>query len=653
MSTLPHAVIEAARRGGRLFPVKAHGKLPLIADWPSKASSESAVLEAWAREYPGCNWGMTTGQPSGVFVIDVDGASGRAAVAELGRQGLPFPATLTVTTGRADGGEHRYFRMPSGVDIHNDQSGRIGPHIDVRGTGGFVVCPPSIHPSGAGYRFVDPSAAIADAPEWVIARLTARQITPTSTAQAGPQTVAAGSRTNALVSLAGTMQRRGMSPEAIEAALLAENAAKCSPPLPEAKVRSIARDIPARYPNAPKESGLKLVELGDLLSQPVVPVDWVLRERLAAGSVSIVASKPKVGKSTLARNLALAIARGEPFLGWEVKRGTVLYLALEERATDVAADFRAMGADGSEDILLADAGTALEVVTILRERKPVLLVVDPLFRLLSVKDEKAYAEMYGALGPLIDIARQTGTHILCLHHSSKLAKTEAIDAPIGSTALGGAVSTLLVMRRTETYRTLQTVQRIGEDLPETVLQFDATTKRLSLGGSRENAEVQDVADKILACLDSARLTEPEINEAIEGRNSCKRRALRELAEQGKIVRSGSGKRGDPYHYEKACTLVPAPMKNIGDKRLPDVATEEQKKLVPNIHSYSGDKSTRNGNRAESSENTAQKLVPVSPSPSPHSEKNGNKLFAERADVDTSLAAAKTKAAEKLRRRVEL
>ncbi len=51
-----------------------------------------------------------------------------------------------------------------------------------------------------------------------------------------------------LVSLAGTMQRRGMSLEAIEAALLAENAAKCDPPLPEAKVRTIAADIVKRYP---------------------------------------------------------------------------------------------------------------------------------------------------------------------------------------------------------------------------------------------------------------------------------------------------------------------------------------------------------------------------------------------------------------------
>ena len=252
MSTLPNAIIGAAERGWRLFPVKATGKLPMIAEWPARASSDPAVLEAWAVEHPRCNWGLATGQPSGVFVVDVDGEAGRASVAALEAQGLSLPATLTVTTGRADGGEHRYFRMPTGVDVHNDQSGKIGSHVDVRGTGGFVVCPPSVHATGKQYRFVDPDGAIAAAPGWLVERLTVRLPIATD-APVSPQGLAKGSRTNTLVSLAGTMHKRGMSQEAIEAALLAENATKCSPPLSEAKVRAIARDIPARYPNAPKD----------------------------------------------------------------------------------------------------------------------------------------------------------------------------------------------------------------------------------------------------------------------------------------------------------------------------------------------------------------------------------------------------------------
>jgi hypothetical protein len=641
VTALPREVTEASARGWRLFPVQARGKRPLVKGWPEEATSDIAQLEAWASLFPACNWGLATGTTSGLVVIDVDGTEGRGSLADLEREGLTLPATLTVTTGRADGGEHRYYRASPRVEIRNDQSAKIGAHIDVRGAGGFVVCPPSIHASGKHYRFIDPSAPAAELPRWVIERLTATQAMHTETAQASPEAVTKGGRTNRLVSLAGTLHKREMSVEAIEAALLAENAAKCSPPLQDAKVRAIARDIPKRYPNPAKESGFKLVELGDLLSRPEVPVDWVLQGRLAAGSVSIVASKPKVGKSTLARNLALAIARGEPFLGWAVKRGTVIYLALEERAEDVAANFRALGADGTEGILLTDAGTALDVVTSLRERKPVLLVVDPLFRLLSIKDEKAYAEMYGALGPLIDVARQTGTHILCLHHSSKLAKTEAIDAPIGSTALSGAVSTLLVMKRTETYRTLQTVQRIGEDLPETVLHFDAATKRLSLGGTRQGCEAAIMAESIVAALDgkaaTEALTEPEIGDAVEGKTTLKRKALRDLTRQGKIVRLGNGKRGDPFRYA-SCFLVPDPMENSGNKKLPARSAaaifEEPEKVVPGFHIYMGNKGTSNENTPKGSASTEEKVVPGKAGHHPLSEKNRNKLFAERENVDT-------------------
>jgi hypothetical protein len=244
---LPPEIVAAAGLGWHILPVQARGKLPLVKGWPEEATSDIAHLEEWAHQYPACNWGLATGTASGLVVIDVDGAVGRASLADLERQGFTLPATLTVTTGRTDGGEHRYYRPPSGVEIRNDQTGKIGAHIDVRGTGGFVVCPPSVHASGKQYRFIDPSAPVADLPGWVIERLTVRPPTPTATAHANSQTVGKGSRTNRLVSLAGTMHRCGMSLEAITAALLAENAA-FNPPLPEAKVRTIAADIVKRYP---------------------------------------------------------------------------------------------------------------------------------------------------------------------------------------------------------------------------------------------------------------------------------------------------------------------------------------------------------------------------------------------------------------------
>jgi Bifunctional DNA primase/polymerase, N-terminal/Primase C terminal 1 (PriCT-1) len=253
-SLLPFEIRAAIERAWCMFPVTARGKKPLISEWPAKASCELDVLEAWAIEYPGSNWGLATGKPSGVFVVDVDGEAGRASVAELERQGLVLPPTRTVTTGRDDGGLHHYFRMPESADIRNDEGKRIGPHIDVRGTGGFVVLPSSVHPTGRLYQCVDPSIPIADAPGWMIDRLTAPAPRPAAAqngAQTGAQTFSKGGRTNFLVSLAGTMHKRGISPEAIEKALLEENAQKCDPPLPEEKVRAIAHDIPKRYPNDP------------------------------------------------------------------------------------------------------------------------------------------------------------------------------------------------------------------------------------------------------------------------------------------------------------------------------------------------------------------------------------------------------------------
>lgn len=314
-----------------------------------------------------------------------------------------------------------------------------------------------------------------------------------------------------------------------------------------------AADV-AKWGQPKATSGFTLMRLGDLLSKPDAPVDYVLDGCLVAGTVSGVFAKPKVGKGTLARNLCLAVSRGEDFLGLKTKQGECIYLALEEREEDIKRDFQAMGADGTEPILIHAAAAPAEGIRALcelvRERKPRLVVIDPIIRLARIKDEKAYAETYTALGPLIDAARETGTHIILLHHSGKSLKADAIDSPLGSTAIGGAVATLIALKRTEAYRTIVTRQRIGQDLPETVLQFDPETKRLSFGGTREEAETETLSGDILDFLQAAGepKTEPDVTEGVEGKTKFVRRALRRLVEQGKVSREGGGKRGDPYHY---------------------------------------------------------------------------------------------------------
>jgi putative DNA primase/helicase len=336
--------------------------------------------------------------------------------------------------------------------------------------------------------------------------------------------------------------------------------------------------------------GFTLSHLSELLTRPDIPLEYVVENLLVSGTVSCVVAKPKVGKSTFARNLCLAVSRGEVFLGFKTKKGECIYLALEEREEDLKNDFRAMGANGSEPIYIHAAAAPAEGITglcdLVIERRPVLVVIDPLFRLARIRDEKAYAETYTALGPLIDVAREAGTHVMLTHHAGKSAKADAIDSPLGSTAIGGAVCTLVHLKRTETMRTIQTVQRIVQDIPETVLQFDVKSRSLSLGEERAAADLQAIGETILEFLRGADepKTENEIDGAVEGKTGQKRKALRALVTQGKISRDGVGRKGDPYRYRfsfSCSPYIPGTREQESGK-WPDTRINTGDILVPNV-----------------------------------------------------------------------
>lgn len=117
--------------------------------------------EAWFGEAEHKNVGIVTGAISNVIVLDVDGPDGEASLATLGE----LPSTPTVQTGK---GRHLYFKHP-GFPVRNFV--RIKPGLDVRGDGGYVVAPPSVHPDGSVYEwtihpenqpFADLPSALAD-----------------------------------------------------------------------------------------------------------------------------------------------------------------------------------------------------------------------------------------------------------------------------------------------------------------------------------------------------------------------------------------------------------------------------------------------------------------------------------------------------------
>ena len=141
------------------------------------------------------------------------------------------------------------------------------------------------------------------------------------------------------------------------------------------------------------QSGFRLTSLHDLMLEPEEHISWLLADKLPAGGLSVLSAKPKVGKSTFARCLALAVATGEPFLDCATAQGPVIYLALEEKRSEVRRHFADLGATGEEEIYVHAASApqeaVLELCQVTRQKLPVLVVIDPLFKFVRIRDEKA------------------------------------------------------------------------------------------------------------------------------------------------------------------------------------------------------------------------------------------------------------------------
>jgi len=312
--------------------------------------------------------------------------------------------------------------------------------------------------------------------------------------------------------------------------------------------------IVAREPT--EKPGLELISFGELLAEPEERVRWIADGLLIAGGLSLLAGKPKAGKSTLARALAVAVAHGTPFLDRPVTAGRVIYCAFEDKRSELRRVFSSLGANAetSLDFVVGRApeGVVDEVDRIAREKKPALIVIDTLARFAGIRDLNDYSEVTRALEPVVAIARETGAHVLLVHHAKKGSGSDP-DGILGSTALFGTVDTALVLRRHEGVRLLSSRQRYGSDMAETVIDRDHETGQLRAGGTREEREKAEVEARIVAYLGEcvAPVSEAELDASVEGTKAVKVRALRALHAREAIARTGAGRRGDPYLYALA------------------------------------------------------------------------------------------------------
>ncbi len=215
---------------------KSVGKHPRIDGGHKRATADPAQIRRWFRKYPKANLGVRT--TDGLIVLDVDDLK---SLRKLEEEHGPIPETFTVRTGR--GGLHYYFRTDEPI---SNSAGGIGDGLDIRGEGGYVVAPPSMHESGNEYS-VEVDVPIAPMPDWLV-RLALEERKERS--RPAPSTIPEGQRNSTLFREACKLRRAGsLTQDEAVTAIGGMNHARCEPQLSEGEVDQLVQSAFRYAPN--------------------------------------------------------------------------------------------------------------------------------------------------------------------------------------------------------------------------------------------------------------------------------------------------------------------------------------------------------------------------------------------------------------------
>ena len=229
-----------------VFPL--NGKKPLTEHGFKDATTDPNQIRTWWERFPNANIGIATGE---VIVIDVDqdpdkGEYGMESLHDLERQLGQLPDTWQCLTG--GGGLHIYFKCPDGVQIRNTAS-KLADDIDIRGAGGYIVAPPSIHPeTHKPYEWeLEPEETeLATLPDTWLKAIQGTNRTGEDSKYTEPETVPEGQRNEQLFKYGASLRARNISAIKMYRQMQDFNDRKCIPPVDD-KELDIIYDSVMRY----------------------------------------------------------------------------------------------------------------------------------------------------------------------------------------------------------------------------------------------------------------------------------------------------------------------------------------------------------------------------------------------------------------------
>jgi predicted ATP-dependent serine protease len=308
------------------------------------------------------------------------------------------------------------------------------------------------------------------------------------------------------------------------------------------------------------ERRLPVHKLSDVCLATAEEPRWLWRGYVAPGAISLLAGRPKVGKSTLLLALASASIKKEPFLGLATRPAPIVMLT-EERADTIAEKARRFGLEGCDHLRIVYRHETLdwswaEVVIasaeLLGEQDSGLLVVDTLNNWAGLSDdaENRAGAWIETVQPLMAAAGR-GVAVLATAHQRKSSGAYG-EAVRGSNALPGSVEVVVELERTsfgESIRELAAVSRF-QATPASLLCELSADQYVPL--DRESVGRQGERTKVLAALERSGDwidAQTVAHEAEVGLRTARER-LNELAAEGLIEKTGDGVRGNPFLYRK-------------------------------------------------------------------------------------------------------
>ena len=476
------AALRYAELGYRVFPCAPGGKAPLTEHGFHDATSDAEQIERWWMQHPNANIGIPT---EGLIVIDIDGDGNTWPGDPERSASLAQTGAMSLTP---RGGRHYLFRRPAGKSWRCTES-RLALHVDTRTDGGYILVPPSTV-EGRAYRWApgleldDPPDRLPEPPPWLIRELDglAHGTLTLAHVAAGcdvANQIPTGQRNATLTRLAGTMRRVGMTRSEILAALCQVNDDRCRPRLDLVEVERIATSV-ARY--EPDQIATALAEghwdqLMQWQAPPLVPVSLadlvarypdlrppVIHGLLRRGETMNVISAPKMKKSWLVTDLALAVATGRPWLDtFETDQGDVLIIDNELHSETSANRIPRVAA--ARQIGLGDVGQRVFVQNLrghwqdifslgpyFRSLEPGrfrVIILDAMYRFMpremDENDNGTMANVYNAIDRYADLL---GCCFVLIHHTSKGNQSgKAItDVGAGAGSQSRATDTHLVLR---------------------------------------------------------------------------------------------------------------------------------------------------------------------------------------------------------------